>query len=248
MFEFELLLPGIPVSADRGALGWCSVALIRAGRRTLLFDTGSYGDRAKLLAALEERRISRRDLDAVIVSHLHFDHFLNCDIYPDLPVMVPRRDLEYVLEEEYLRLRDPFVPASAVLWMRKRLVPYEPGEELAPGLKAVALPGHTPGLCGLYHAEQRVLFASDALKSASEFKADIPPPCFHSMEQGLANYQWIRRHAGVIVPGHDAPFRLTGEGAVEYLDGYSARITHCNAAENAPRTISLRNDRAVKAE
>ena len=60
---FQIVLPAIGASSNRGAMGWCNISLIETGDRTILFDTGSNDDRPE--RSLSLRMGGRRDIDAV---------------------------------------------------------------------------------------------------------------------------------------------------------------------------------------
>lgn len=217
MLPFTILLPGVPVTSDRGALGWCTVAYLALEGKRILFDTGSYGDRGVLLQRMDEVGLSPEQIDIVVVSHLHFDHFVNVDLFPQATILAPRRDLEYVLSGEYLHCKDPYVPIGLVRNMEDRLTPLEDGQSIAPGLSVIALPGHTPGIMGLYYEKDKILFASDAVKNAWEFQRNEPPVTFFSKAVALENYAHIREKARIIVPGHDRHFTLGPDNSIQYL-------------------------------
>lgn len=81
MLHYSILLTGIPVTSERGALGWCTVAYLHLPGRHILFDTGSCGDRSLLLEQLEKIDLGPERIDTFVVSHLHFDHFVNAEIF-----------------------------------------------------------------------------------------------------------------------------------------------------------------------
>lgn len=222
--DYSILLPGVPVSSERGALGWCSVTIIRHGDRNILVDTGSYGDRMALLNALETQGLAPNQINDVFISHLHYDHFLNVDLFSRARIWVPMRDLTYVMEQEYLHCNDPYVPAAVVHYFADRLTSYVPDQIIAEGLLAIGLPGHTPGTSGLYDENGRILFAGDGVKNAWEFVNRVPPPAFFDAERAVANYQKVSELADIVVPGHDCPFRITPDGGASYLQPYTAVI------------------------
>ncbi|MHB8202291.1 MAG: MBL fold metallo-hydrolase [Desulfomonilaceae bacterium] len=222
--DYSILLPGVPVSSERGALGWCSVTIIRHGDRNILVDTGSYGDRTALLNALETQGLTPNQINDVFISHLHYDHFLNVDLFSKARIWVPMRDLTYVMEQEYLHCNDPYVPATVVHYFADRLTSYVPDQIIAEGLLAIGLPGHTPGTSGLYDENSRILFAGDGVKNAWEFVNRVPPPAFFDAERAVANYQKVSELVDIVVPGHDCPFRITPDGGAKYLQSYTPVI------------------------
>lgn len=210
---YDLVLDGIPVSSRRGALGWCSVVLLRRASTTILFDTGSYGDRAPLLARLEALGIRPGDVDLIFASHFHFDHVVNAECF-GCPVAISAPERAYVEGEGYVAARDPYVPRALFPFLEPRLVTVRDGEELAPGVRVVLLPGHTPGTAGLLLEDEGVLLASDAVKNAWEFVREKPPPSFFSADTTPANYRKVRQIAREVVPGHDRPFTLAPDGSI----------------------------------
>lgn len=220
---YEILLPGVPVSSGRGALGWCSVVLLRRAGRTILFDTGSFGDRHLLLSRLGALGVAPEDVDLIFASHFHYDHVVNAESF-SCPIVLSEPERRYVEERGYLASKDPYVPLALIPFARERFVTIRDGEELVPGLRAVVLPGHTPGTTGLLLADEGVLLAADAVKNAWEFVRGESPPAFFSRETAPANYRRVRSLAQTIVPGHDSPFQIRADGTVSYVSGASVSI------------------------
>ena len=213
---YTVVLPGVPVSSARGALGWCNVVLLRRRGLTLLFDTGAFGDRRPLLERLGALGVDPGRLDLLVGSHFHFDHVANAEVL-DGPLALSHPEWRYVEEEGFVAARDPFVSRALIPFLRPRIRTFVDGEELAPGLRAVLFPGHTPGSSGLWLEEEGVLLAGDAVKNAWDFVRGEPPPSFFSRETAPANYRRMRDLARIIVPGHDRPFEVLPDGAVRYL-------------------------------
>jgi len=215
--RYTILLPGIPVSSTRGALGWSTVALIETGGLRILFDTGSYGDRSLLIERLQALSLDPQALDAVFISHLHYDHCQNIDLFAGIPLFVSEREHRYVLEGEYSERLDPYVPTATILSLKDRFKTVHDGSELFPDVKVVALPGHTPGQAGLFLSREKILLTGDGVKNAWEFANRMAPPAFFSEAAALSNYDWVMANATEIVPGHDRPFRLQADGTPAYL-------------------------------
>lgn len=217
--SYEILLPGIPVSSTRGAFGWCTVVLIQNGDKRILFDTGSYNVRPILLENLKKRHLSPEDIDIVFISHPHYDHIVNAELFDRSQILISEADLNYALEAN-----DPFVPVTLIDMLKKRLRTLAGEEYITETAKAVSLPGHTPGHMGLLLEHDSIIVAGDAVKNAWEFVHLVAPPPFVSEVSSLQSYNKIRSLAKVVIPGHDRPFRLTDDDRVEYIQDGSAEI------------------------
>jgi glyoxylase-like metal-dependent hydrolase (beta-lactamase superfamily II) len=224
MLDFKIILSGVPLSSDRGALGWCTVSLIEISGTKILFDTGSYGDRGLLLEELKNAGTDPDGIDIVFISHLHFDHFLNVELFPESKIIVSERELNYVLEGEFKKTNDPYVPFSMVTVLKDHLTPCREGEEIVAGMKVVLLPGHTPGTSGLFYEKDHVLFASDGVKNGWEFVNNEPPPSFYSEKAALANYEFVREQVDIVIPGHDRPFNIKRDNRIEYIRDFGCTV------------------------
>ncbi len=210
---YRILLHGFPTYSTRGFLGWSTVALIEAGGRRLLFDTGSYGDRKLLL-----ERLGGKEVDVIFLSHLHYDHCINAEILKGAKIVISGEELDYVLSGKYEDVGDPFVPSSIVKSFAERAEPVSEGDVIIEGVRAVKLAGHTPGSYGLLVEEGSVLFAGDAIKNAWELVNKKPPlPTFGGEEDALKSQKKAMEMGEVIVPGHDGPFRIE-DGKVVFLE------------------------------
>ncbi len=222
--DWKILLPGIPVGSSRGALGWCSVSLLRLAGKLLLVDTGSYGDRGQLVSRLREEGVNPADIDMVFLSHFHYDHMLNFDLFPKADLYLSERERHYVVNGGFQAAGDPYVPAVLYPLLEPRIRLFSGEHSLLPGLRTIPLPGHTPGMTGLLLEEVGVLFAGDGIKNGREFAAGVAPPVFGDPNEALASYQQAAARARIVVPGHDSPFRLSEAGEMEYLGNAQAEI------------------------
>src|SRR5260370_7041738 len=95
MMRVDLLIPGLPAKADHFLFGICSLLLLRDGKRNILFDCGPYRVRRTLVEALAAHGLAPEQVDTVFVSHLHWDHIENIDLFRHAEILVPRLEYEY---------------------------------------------------------------------------------------------------------------------------------------------------------
>ena len=116
--------------------------LLRDGERTILLDTG-FG-RGGLTAALEGAGVAPGDVTHVVVTHWHPDHVGGL-LKDGAPAFENAEHVTGRVEHEHWTANPaPFVE-QAVLPIADRFTLIEDGQEVAPGLTAVAAFGHTPG-------------------------------------------------------------------------------------------------------
>lgn len=139
--------------------------LVRTGGRLVLIDTGNgprslsagTGLTARRLAALG---IDPKQVDTVIISHFHGDHIgglVTADgaqAFPNAEIKVPLDEWNYWLDDvnmnkaaEGSNLRNAHNNVRRVFGAipGKNLAKFTDGKEVAPGITAMATPGHTPG-------------------------------------------------------------------------------------------------------
>jgi glyoxylase-like metal-dependent hydrolase (beta-lactamase superfamily II) len=133
------------------------VMLVKAGENLVLIDTGlGSGSEAppRLLPTLELIGVQPEAITNVIISHFHPDHigsvsnedallFPNASVHIaqvewDLLQSSPRPDALSGMIDLALAQLQPAIEND-------RLEFYEDGDEILPGIQAVATPGHTPG-------------------------------------------------------------------------------------------------------
>ena len=91
--KFELLIPGIPYKTKYGGIGYSSVSVIKDGNDAILFDVGHYAVRGEIIKILQKYKINK-----VFLSHLHYDHCLNIDLFLNRGIKI------YLNKKEWLYL------------------------------------------------------------------------------------------------------------------------------------------------
>lgn len=218
MPSIDLILPGFPGRSNRGYLGWCSIVLIRGGKK-ILFDTGSYGVRGLLLGKLREVKYAPEDVDMVIISHCHWDHMANYRLFPRAEYLVSKQEWDYIFSPQSRGDINTAKEIAEGLSQSGRLNFLEKEDEIEEGVKVLYAPGHTPGLIAvlLNTPDGKYLLASDAIKNRAEyFSGDFEITMDEKASKETLSH--LRGLSDFIIPGHEAPFTSDGTLIKPYSD------------------------------
>lgn len=158
--ELKTILGNYGLSPERMAPE-CNVTLLRDGDRTILFDVGagpnfqpSAGD---LIDSLDAAGVAPEDVTDVIFTHAHPDHLwgllddFDDPLFPEARHQIGRVEWDYWWNPETVNTigatRQSFaVGARRRMEMAEDLFEFfDDGQEVVPGISAVASYGHTPG-------------------------------------------------------------------------------------------------------
>ena len=199
----------------------CMVWYLTDGQHNVLYDTG-FGDPAKVsvtqpLADVKQETpfpvILKREacdpgqFDAVIISHLHWDHCGDLDLFTNAELFVQWSELQFELNPPSF-----FADKETPSWASKRFTLLDGDEALFPGLRVVATPGHTVGHQSLVvqTGGRRVGLSGDLFMLYDSFAGGpghyLPPPCLDFMAW-FSSAEKFARQCDEIVPSHDP--RLT---------------------------------------
>src|SRR5688500_11211563 len=87
MPEVQTLLPGVNFGTNTGTPAFCSVFLIE-GEKRVVVDSAHVGRPTSLEAALQQRGLTPDDIDIVILTHAHWDHIQNIDLFRNAQILV----------------------------------------------------------------------------------------------------------------------------------------------------------------
>lgn len=221
-----------------------NVLLVRIGSENWLVDTGNGGQRGLLVKHLANLGLAPKDIDGIIISHLHGDHFGGLTdsagklVFPNAKYFVNRTEIEFWESKPSLAnaVSDPAgragtvesaMKAAATLRASKKLELVDDGATLSTGLKVRKTGGHTVGhqIVVLENAGQRLEMVVDMFH---HYLLSLRYPEWHLMfdydaKEGAA----MRRKEfdrlstdGIRVMGYHTPFPGLGK-IVKDRDSYA---------------------------
>lgn len=199
------------------------VWLIRGAGRTVLVDTGFNHERAKArkrklqrlpTEGLEVLGVKPGDVETVIVTHLHYDHAGNLDLFPEAEFIVQDKEVNFATGRymRYKAARLPFEADDVTRLVRenyKGRVRFVDGDaELAPGIRLHLVGGHSRGLMSVSVSTKRglVVLASDAAHFYANITKGNPFPIVADVPENCESHERLYRLAGDLehlIPGHD---------------------------------------------
>jgi glyoxylase-like metal-dependent hydrolase (beta-lactamase superfamily II) len=198
------------------------------GGREIVVDTGF--DHA--LAERRGRKLSRsvgqalRDFGTdpakvgdVVITHLHYDHAGNIDLFPKATVHIQDREMAFATGRHMCMacIRLPFEADHVVAMIRALYadrVQFHDGEgEIAPGVTVHRVGGHSDGLqvVRVETARGPVVLASDAAHFYANVTRGNPFPIIFDLGAMTQGWKVAKKLAGGdenrVVPGHDPEVR-----------------------------------------
>lgn len=219
--------------------------ILRNENRTVIVDTGfstSAGLKRGRELLLHPRRalvdlgIDPDTVEDVILTHGHYDHIGNADLFPRATLHMAEAEYRFWTSPTAEHIQFSYYAEQAeIAYLRQR----HHGGKLrlftgqcspAPGLDVVEVGGHTPGqaMVRLQTTAGPVMLASDAVHFFEELERDMPFTAISNLPEMYDVFKDLRDQARttdlIIVPGHDpAVLRrfIPYEGA---LDGNAVTI------------------------
>ena len=222
------------------------VWLIRGERREIVVDTGfsapmaAKRQRDHIRCPTEGLKLlgcNAAEVKDVVITHLHYDHVGNFDLFPAATLHLQDLEMNYATGRHMGKpVFNGAYEVEDVVGMVRRVyagrVRFHDGDaELAPGVSVHLIGGHTRGLQVVRVATRRgwVVIASDASHFYANMEEIRPFPIVFSVADMVEGYERLRALAASpahIIPGHDplvlerypAPANSALQGIVARLD------------------------------
>lgn len=238
MVAIETVLQGFSAGTNEGSLAYCSVALLR-GQHLTLVDVGYHARLLLLLERLKQRGIEPGDIERVVLTHAHWDHALNLSLFPNAEVMLLREEYDYSLQPHPEDWATP--PWVGDIFRRcRKVTTLRDGDELEPGVRVMAVPGHSPGtMATLVETPDGIAgLVGDALPSRAAAGFMAPSIIFYDEELARRSAQKIVDTCRVVYPGHDRPFGVEN-GTFRYIETTGLVLTNPPREEDGTLIASI---------
>ena len=198
--------------------------VLRGGGREIVVDTGfdpvagARRGRECLTEPVEALRllgVNPAGVETLLITHLHYDHIGNTDAFTGAEVLVPERELSFWTSDVaryegfWHHVEEAEIAKMAAAHETGRVTLYSGTTEIAPGLTAVEVGGHSPGQVILLvdTEDGRLVLTSDAVHLYEELERARPFGVLADLEEMYLGFETIKRLGAepgtTVVPGHD---------------------------------------------
>jgi glyoxylase-like metal-dependent hydrolase (beta-lactamase superfamily II) len=215
-----------------------------SGDRTFVIDTGFDEAMANKRGrnfvhspgeGLRKIGIDPTTVQDVVITHMHYDHCGNHNLFPKARYHVQDREMVFSTSRymTHPHMRMPFDEEDVVAMVRRlyqgRLVFHDRDEEIAPGLSVHFVGGHSMGLQMVRVRTRRgfVVLASDATHFYANIERGIPYPILFNAADVLEGYRRAYQLADSpdhVIPGHDPLVLERYPAPCPELQGWIARL------------------------
>lgn len=215
-------------SVHSGVMVPVPVWLLEGTDMTILIDTGlgdidevsqmqsRYGvdlmasrtDGQDLVAGLAAHGVAPEDVDVVVLTHLHFDHIGNNELFPNATFIVQKDELPQATEPPPFCMFYYSEYAYKIEAVRYRLQVIDGDLQLDDAVRLVKIGGHTPGCMVVMVTTDvgTVCLTSDVMYNYKNLELNWPMGSFWDLPDLMAGYDRLHAEADIIVPEHDWKF------------------------------------------
>jgi glyoxylase-like metal-dependent hydrolase (beta-lactamase superfamily II) len=174
-------------------------------------------------------------VETVIVSHMHYDHVGNYDLFPRARYHLQDLEMAYATGRCmcHAAMRVPFEVEDVIGMVRKvftgRAVFHDGADEIVPGVSVHHIGGHSKGLQCVRVRTRRghVVLAADAAHLYAHLESGRIFPITYNVAEVVEGYETLRKLATShehVVPGHDPLVLARYPAAKPGLEGWIVRL------------------------
>ncbi len=160
--------------------------------------------------ALSNKGVNIQDIDTLIITHWHHDHFGNAGMFPGVELLVGEKELEFgrqLYGESEVR---------AKTGMMGRITVISDTYRVCEGITVIRTPGHSPGSISVIveQGSERIAITGDTIMTREQFETRKFSHWYTDEQKQEVNRSMdiILDFAPVkIIPGHDRAFYISRE-------------------------------------
>lgn len=150
------------------------------------------------------------EIKTIVLSHLHWDHAWNLELFPNARILVQREEMRHAIspnkhERSAYTLSQNCEGCPGWLRGLSRMEALDGDCELRPGLRVITTPGHTPGSQSLLVDTEEGLYAlvSDFALTERNYTECVPIAIFTSVDDWYASHRKLKALGAKILPTHE---------------------------------------------
>jgi glyoxylase-like metal-dependent hydrolase (beta-lactamase superfamily II) len=158
-----------------------------------------------IVTALQAKGLKPEDIDIIILTHLHFDHIGNCELFKNAKFIVQKDEMAiFVSPPKYLIFYYREL-INKIMSMGDRLDIIDGNLKLTKNIELIKVGGHSPGQMVVMAETQkgRACVASDFIYNYINLKYDWPIGPLWNVGEWIANNRFLKGNADIILPNHD---------------------------------------------
>ena len=161
-----------------------------------------------LVEGLAKHGVRPADVELVVLSHLHFDHVGNNELFPNARFVVQRDELPQALAPPKFCLFYYPEYRYKMITVLDRVDVIDGDVDIDPGVRLIKIGGHTPGCQATLvdTAAGVVCLTSDAMYNYRNIELDWPVGSYWDLPQLMGGMSRMRQEADILVPQHDWKF------------------------------------------
>ncbi len=198
--EFIPIICGLNLRPSVGAFGYASVSILRDDDEYILFDVGGYGVRSIISKLRDQYNISK-----IVISHLHFDHCSNIDLFQDIPIYIHKNELDYLCSENSKNDNEIYRPMEN--YINKLNIKIVGADlQISNSANLINTFGHTSGHISLIFkiGDKNCIFAGDAVKTFTDYLNPLTNSNSFNHSETIKTKTMIKNNFDIIVPGHSS--------------------------------------------
>jgi len=146
-----------------------------------------------------ESIIPCEEIKILLLTHLHYDHCGNADLFPNATVYASKEELE-----DFKNNPEYFFFGSAPKEISKIINSAKPFPKQIQDLEIINVPGHTKGSIALKDSRRKLLFSGDTIFRNGIGRTDFPNSVPEKMNESLQKLLKILQEENYpLMPGHD---------------------------------------------